>query len=458
MRNFGKFVSRHLFIYISVLILILILDLTVFFLAYNSTVSNISKENPVQTLENISDNLTFQNGEYILNDELKNFLNDDNIWGILIDNNGNVIWQYNLPKEIPLKYTLQDVATFSKGYIKDYPVFTWKQENNLLVLGYPQDSYSKFITNFLPLSAIQKAPLIILIVLVSNIAIMFLVYYFSKRNVILKITPILNGIDKLSQGEMVTLNIKGELKEIGERINETSCYLKKQDQARANWISGVSHDIRTPLSMIMGYADKMSTSPNNEEKIKKQATIIKVQSMKIKNLVQDLNLVSQLNYNVQPLQEISVYLCKIIREIVAEYLNNDISDKFEFELDLAPDTEIVSIIGDERLLYRAVQNLISNSINHNENGCIISISLQRKDNFLILSISDNGKGISEEELHKIQATPHYLQSTDNRLDLRHGLGLLIVNEIVSIHKGNMNISSSLNNGFTTMIFLPIQKD
>lgn len=457
MHNFGKFVSRHLFIYIFVLILILILDLSVFFLAYNSTVSDISKESPVQTLENISENLTFQNGEYILNDEFQKILGDDNIWGILIDNNGNVIWQHNLPKEIPLKYTLQDVATFSKGYIKDYPVFTWKQENNLLVLGYPQDSYSKLMTNFLPLSAIQKAPLIFLIVLLSNIAILFLVYYFSKRNVILKVTPILNGIDKLSQGEMVTLNIKGELKEIGERINETSCHLKKQDQARANWISGVSHDIRTPLSMIMGYADKMYTSSNNEEKIKKQATIIKAQSIKIKNLVQDLNLVSQLNYNVQPLRETSVYLCKMIREIVAEYLNGDISDKFEFELDLAPDTEIISIIGDERLLYRAVQNLISNSINHNENGCIISISLQRKDNSLILSISDNGKGISEEELHKIQATPHYLQSTDNRLDLRHGLGLLIVKEIVVIHKGNMNISSSLNNGFTTMIFLPIQK-
>ena len=456
MRNFGKFISKHFFIYLSVVILIVALDLLIFFFTFNGTVSNINKNNPVQTLEKISDNLTIQNGEYLLNNEYQKYLAMNNIWGIIIDDNGNVIWQHNLPKEIPLKYSLQDVATFSKGYIEDYPVFTWKQDNNLLVLGYPKNSYSKFMTNYLPLSAIQKIPFILLIMLVSNIAILFIVYYLSKRNVMLKVAPILNGIDKLSHGETVTLHINGELEEIGNRINETSLQLKKQNQARANWISGVSHDIRTPLSMIMGYADRISSTLNIEENTKKQADIIKSQSVKIKNLVQDLNLVSQLNYNVQPIQEQPVYFCKMIREIVVEYLNNEMNNKFEFELSLNSATEQIAIMGDERLLSRAIQNLISNSINHNESGCIISVNLEVNRNNLILTISDNGKGISEKELEKIQSTPHYLQSTDDRLDLRHGLGLLLVKEIVSIHKGTVSISSELNKGFSTTISLPIK--
>ena len=456
MRNFGKFISKHFFIYLSVVILIVALDLLIFFFIFNGTVSNINKNNPVQTLEKISDNLTIQNGEYLLNNEYQKYLAMNNIWGIIIDDNGNVIWQHNLPKEIPLKYSLQDVATFSKGYIEDYPVFTWKQDNNLLVLGYPKNSYSKFMTNYLPLSAIQKIPFILLIMLVSNIAILFIVYYLSKRNVMLKVAPILNGIDKLSHGETVTLHINGELEEIGNRINETSLQLKKQNQARANWISGVSHDIRTPLSMIMGYADRISSTLNIEENTKKQADIIKSQSVKIKNLVQDLNLVSQLNYNVQPIQEQPVYFCKMIREIVVEYLNNEMNNKFEFELSLNSATEQIAIMGDERLLSRAIQNLISNSINHNESGCTISVNLEVNRNNLILTISDNGKGISEKELEKIQSTPHYLQSTDDRLDLRHGLGLLLVKEIVSIHKGTVSISSELNKGFSTTISLPIK--
>ena len=456
MRNFGKFISKHFFIYLSVVILIVALDLLIFFFTFNGTVSNINKNNPVQTLEKISDNLTIQNGEYLLNNEYQKYLAMNNIWGIIIDDNGNVIWQHNLPKEIPLKYSLQDVATFSKGYIEDYPVFTWKQDNNLLVLGYPKNSYSKFMTNYLPLSAIQKIPFILLIMLVSNIAILFIVYYLSKRNVMLKVAPILNGIDKLSHGETVTLHINGELEEIGNRINETSLQLKKQNQARANWISGVSHDIRTPLSMIMGYADRISSTLNIEENTKKQADIIKSQSVKIKNLVQDLNLVSQLNYNVQPIQEQPVYFCKMIREIVVEYLNNEMNNKFEFELSLNSATEQIAIMGDERLLSRAIQNLISNSINHNESGCTISVNLEVNRNNLILTISDNGKGISEKELEKIQSTPHYLQSTDDRLDLRHGLGLLLVKEIVSIHKGTVSISSELNKDFSTTISLPIK--
>lgn len=456
MRNFGKFISKHFFIYLSVVILIVALDLLIFFFTFNGTVSNINKNNPVQTLEKISDNLIIQNGEYLLNNEYQKYLAMNNIWGIIIDDNGNVIWQHNLPKEIPLKYSLQDVATFSKGYIEDYPVFTWKQDNNLLVLGYPKNSYSKSMTNYLPLSAIQKIPFILLIMLVSNIAILFIVYYLSKRNVMLKVAPILNGIDKLSHGETVTLHINGELEEIGNRINETSLQLKKQNQARANWISGVSHDIRTPLSMIMGYADRISSTLNIEENTKKQADIIKSQSVKIKNLVQDLNLVSQLNYNVQPIQEQPVYFCKMIREIVVEYLNNEMNNKFEFELSLNSATEQIAIMGDERLLSRAIQNLISNSINHNESGCTISVNLEVNRNNLILTISDNGKGISEKELEKIQSTPHYLQSTDDRLDLRHGLGLLLVKEIVSIHKGTVSISSELNKGFSTTISLPIK--
>lgn len=456
MRNFGKFISKHFFIYLSVVILIVVLDLLIFFLTFSGTVSNISKNSPVQTLEKVSNNLTVQNGEYILNNKCQKELIINNIWGIVIDDNGNVVWKHNLPKEIPLNYSLQDVATFSKGYIKDYPVFTWKHGNDLLVLGYPKNSYSKFMTNYLSLSVIQKTPFLLLIMLVSNIAILFIVYYLSKRSVMLKISPILNGIDKLSHGETVTLNINGELKEIGNRINETSMQLMKQNQARANWISGVSHDIRTPLSMIMGYADKISSTLNIEENTKKQANIIKTQSVKIKNLVQDLNLVSQLNYNVQPIQEAPVHLCKMLREIVVEYLNSNINNKFEFELNLDRNTEQITIIGDERLLGRAIQNIISNSINHNENGCIISIRSKVNGSNLILVISDNGKGISGEELQKIQSTPHYLQSTDDRLDLRHGLGLLLVKEIVSIHKGTISISSVLNKGFSTTISLPIK--
>ena len=97
-----------------------------------------------------------------------------------------------------------------------------------------------------------------------------------------------------------------------------------------------------------------------------------------------------------------------------------------------------------------MQNVITHS---NGDKVVLSISHDREQTQIV--VGDNGKGISEKELQKIQSTPHYLQSTDNRLDLRHGLGLLLVKEIISIHKGTVSISSALNKGFSTTISLPI---
>ena len=110
MRNFGKFISKHFFIYLSVVILIVLLDLLIFFLTFNGTVNSISKDNPIQILEKVSNNLTIQNGEYILNNKCQKDLVTNNIWGIVIDDNGNVVWKHNLPKEIPLNYSLQDAC------------------------------------------------------------------------------------------------------------------------------------------------------------------------------------------------------------------------------------------------------------------------------------------------------------------------------------------------------------
>lgn len=80
MRNFGKFISKHFFIYLSVVILIVLLDLLIFFLTFNGTVNSISKDNPIQILEKVSNNLTIQNGEYILNNKCQKDLVTNNIW------------------------------------------------------------------------------------------------------------------------------------------------------------------------------------------------------------------------------------------------------------------------------------------------------------------------------------------------------------------------------------------
>ena len=454
MKSFGSYISKYLVSFVAFILILLFLNAVVFGLTFQKIVTeDYGDSSPQAMLEMTATAATPEQ----LSDEAVQMLRQNHIWAIYLNTDGQCYWSVDLPDNVPKNYTIQDVALFSKGYIEDYPVFIWNTDDGLLVLGYPTDSYTKLTSNYYSIAALQRLPIFVLGMLGLDLLCLFSAYYFSKRRIIHNTEPIVSAVKTLADGKPVSLHISGELSEIASSVNKASSILNRQNEARANWISGVSHDIRTPLSMIMGYADRITSSLDVGENTRKQANIIKIQSVKIKNLVQDLNLVSQLNYNVQPVKQTPVHLCKMIREIVVEYLNNNLNNKFDFELNLDCNTEQISIIGDERLLYRAIQNIISNSINHNENGCTISVSLAVNGNNLILVISDNGKGISEEKLQKIQSTPHYLQSTDERLDLRHGLGLLLVKEIISIHNGTVSISSALNNGFSTTISLPIKK-
>lgn len=230
--------------------------------------------------------------------------------------------------------------------------------------------------------------------------------------------------------------------------------MSKQNQARANWISGVSHDIRTPLSMIMGYAEKMARDRSASSPIREQAKMIQKQSSTMKELVQDLNLVSRLEYEMQPLHKEKVRLSKTIRSYAAELLNAGIPEAYTIEMDIAPSAETAVLECDARLISRAVNNLVQNSMKHNPQGCEIRILLEAADHSLLLTVSDNGVGLSPEKLRELEEKPHYMESTDDRLDLRHGLGLILVRQIVEAHNGSMTIESTLQHGCKTVMNFP----
>ena len=75
-----------------------------------------------------------------------------------------------------------------------------------------------------------------------------------------------------------------------------------RDRARTEWISGVSHDIRTPLSLVLGYSNLLEEQACTDEKIRKEASVIRQESLKIRDLIEDLNLTSKLEYHMQPLR------------------------------------------------------------------------------------------------------------------------------------------------------------
>ena len=438
MKSFGTYISKHLASFAAFLLILVLINVILFGATFYHTVSeDYGEASPRAMLEMASTAATTEG----LTDDAAMYLTP----------NGECFWTLDVPEEVPRNYNIQDVALFSKGYLEDYPVFVWNTDEGLLVLGYPKDSYMKITSNYYSIEAIQKIPFYVMGMLGMDALCLFLAYYFSKRRIIQNTEPIVEAIETLADGKPASLHIDGELSEIAASVNKASQIISRQNEARANWISGVSHDIRTPLSMIMGYAGRIAANEATTDKVREQAEIVRKQSVKIKELVQDLNLVSQLEYEMQPLHKEQIRLSKLIRSYVAELLNSGISDAYTIEIDIAPEAENAMLECDARLISRAINNLVQNSIKHNPQGCKILLSLKYTEETLTLTVADNGVGLTPEKLQELEEKPHYMESTDERLDLRHGLGLLLVRQIVEAHDGTMRIDSNSNPGCQTIL-------
>lgn len=256
------------------------------------------------------------------------------------------------------------------------------------------------------------------------------------------------GIADLRDETPVRLEEYGIFKEVSESINRASASIERKnaalaarDSARSNWISGISHDIRTPLSVIVGFSDELSKSERLGEAERKKAAVITAQGLKIKKLIEDLSLISSLEYDMQPSRKTAVKICPLIRRVVTDILNGGTADKCEIELDLRNEKSIIP--ADESLIERAVFNLINNSVTHNENGCKITVTQYEEKGRVIVEIADNGKGAPREVIDNIAEIPKSA----------HGLGLPMAYRIIKAHGGDFAIENE--NGLKVRIRLDI---
>lgn len=451
MKSFAKYISKYLISFAAFILVLLLINVIAFALTFSHALTqDYGETSPQKLLEETAAACT----ESGISEEAAQKLRRNHIWAMFLDQDGRWLWSVDAPQELPESYTIQDVAVFSKGYLADYPVFVWNTKDGLLVMGYPKDSYTKITGNYFSIKAVRLLPIYVTGMLVADCLILFAAYFVSRRKIVKNTEPIITSLKSLSDGEPVSLSISGELSELADSVNKLSRILSRQNQARANWISGVSHDIRTPLSMIMGYAERIIHDETGSNTVKEQAEIVKMQSIKIKELVQDLNLVSRLEYDMQPINKTQVRLRSLLRSYLAELLNAGISEAYTIELEIAPAAETVIFECDARLISRAISNLVQNSIRHNPKGCTIRLLLESTETSFSITVEDNGAGLSAEKLRELEEKPHYMESTDERLDLRHGLGLILVRQAVEVHGGRMQIESKALQGYKTVLTFP----
>lgn len=454
MNTVQRFFRRYIISTVGIVILFLVVNIALFFVIILT--GSMSGADPSFSVRDFSDHVVMQDEKWVADDTSLSMLQEQSAWAMLLNEEGDVVWQQDLPENLPRSYTSAEVASFSRWYLEDYPVKIWtRADGHLMVVGYQPGTLVKYYFSLeWPYMGVMLGG-IAAVFLINLLLIVFLILR-NTRKVERAMAPILQGIQNVSHGKPSHLDEQGELAEINAGLNRAADYMRKKDNTRAEWIHGVSHDIRTPLSIVLGYASELEDDCALPQEARKQAGIIRRESEKMKRLIDDLNLTTKLEYALQPVRFKDVDWVETGRQAVSEVLNSGLDSRYEIVFAEMQPGHSIHLWGDDGLLRRMLDNLLRNSITHNPQGCKIELSVGEKNGNCLCTISDDGVGIAPEFLKALNRGDDIASSQDSDGKAEHGLGLKLVTQIVKAHRGSISFSGNTPQGLKVRISLPPQ--
>ena len=416
-----------------------------------------SQQSPIDIIQGVSSNITPSNGTYKVNQTAKKLIKKHNLWVMILDQkSGNEKFNIKKPKNIKTQFDYAYVIKFSRYYLDDYPIFTQikKEQKDIYIIAFPKESIIRYGNNFFDLKRIQIFPILILVIIFVNCLFCLFLYLYSVTFLNRNIQPIINAIGKLPVGLNKQVNSVQELNRLTLAVNSANKKLRKNEEFKENWISGIAHDIKTPLSVIVANTSLAIEKTDNDDLLKNLKPTL-VESHYIQNLLNDLNIFARLtNSNLKLNQEITDII-PFFKEIIIQIINQEIWNDFNFEF--IPDNKLLGkkMYIEKSLMSRVIHNLIYNSVLHNPSGCNIQIVLNyiSRNKFSVI-IRDNGIGTSTDILKNINKIEEF--NFDISGVRRSGMGLKISNQIVDLHGGSMIITSEQGEYFQTEIILPIE--
>ena len=416
-----------------------------------------SQQSPIDIIQGVSSNITPSNGTYKVNQTAKKLIKKHNLWVMILDQkSGNEKFNIKKPKNIKTQFDYADVIKFSRYYLDDYPIFTQikKEQKDIYIIAFPKESIIRYGNNFFDLKRIQIFPILILVIIFVNCLFCLFLYLYSVTFLNRNIQPIINAIGKLPVGLNKQVNSVQELNRLTLAVNSANKKLRKNEEFKENWISGIAHDIKTPLSVIVANTSLAIEKTDNDDLLKNLKPTL-IESHYIQNLLNDLNIFARLtNSNLKLNQEITDII-PFFKEIIIQIINQEIWNDFNFEF--IPDNKLLGkkMYIEKSLMSRVIHNLIYNSVLHNPSGCNIQIVLNyiSRNKFSVI-IRDNGIGTSTDRLKNINKIEEF--NFDISGVRRSGMGLKISNQIVDLHGGSMIITSEQGEYFQTEIILPIE--
>ena len=248
----------------------------------------------------------------------------------------------------------------------------------------------------------------------------------------------------LPDGHFDGQNIKGyrEVEELAETLRKSALEIQQVDRLRRELIANVSHDLRTPLTLISAYSEIMRDIPG--ENTPENLQVVIDESHRLSELVTDLLDLSKLEAGIEQLNRERVELISFVREILNRY--KKMTGFSGYSLNFETEFQELFVLADPIKLNQIVYNLVNNAINYCGDDKTVIVRIEARDGEAILQVIDHGEGIPQDKLDHIWDRYYRAEKSHQTATIGTGLGLSIVKKHLSLHNSNFGVESSVGKG------------
>ena len=366
-------------------------------------------------LTKLSQSLVLEEGHYHFTGE--DLLAQQDLWLMLVGRDGQVLWQYNKPAEVPDQYDLLDVAAFTRWYLEDYPVQTRIRPDGLLVAGAPKGSTWKLT--------------------------------ISLSEQILHLLPVW-GVLLFFLSLICVLALAALLLRRWFRQDQQA-----RDEARSDWINGISHDIRTPLTGIVGATNVLLEQENTLTPEQRHELIRNAneEAQWLIRIVENLLSITRMGGDEAKVNKTPEAAEEIIEGAVGKFTRRWGTD---IPVEVRLPEEFLLVPMDPLLMEQVLTNLMENAVLHGKTTRHITVTLCRSGDWARFIVEDDGQGIAPDRLeHLFDGT---LQGQQGDRGRSMGIGLSVCRTVVRAHGGHIRGENRQEGGARFTVELPLDKE
>lgn len=304
----------------------------------------------------------------------------------------------------------------------------------------------------------------ILLFVLLGIVLFSLCFLFLQRKTARDIEKLARAVKQISAGDFQTevdISGEGEIAHIAESIRlmeeELSRHIeleKSNEQSKTDLITNIAHDLRTPLTSILGYLDLIKNSQSvNEEMKEHYVEIVYNKALRLQKLIEELFGFTKLSYGKMNMNIITLNLVELLSQLIEESYPNFEKNNLNYEF--TSNVKKLYIDGDGDLLVRLFDNLITNAIKYGADGKMVKIRLRKEKKLVRITVLNFGYAIPEKELPYIFDKFYRVESSRSTSTGGTGLGLAIVKNIAEMHHGSVEAKSDLS-GTRFIVTLPLE--